>query len=153
MKTSEIKNRSASSDGLYLDIDTKEIEKFNNTFVINTDSEKEPAKILKNIFDKTVVLTQPDRKHFRNDALLYEDYQNGGSAENKNELNITKINNDITKLCLQAREIKTKEKKSTGIFLVPFKVASRQYCWTLLSKDSLKNQIELLKGNKIKDNK
>ena len=153
MKTSEIKNRLSTSNGLVLDIDTKAIENFNSTFIINNDSEKEPAKIINKVFSKTVALSQPDRKHLRNDALMYDDFMVGGTGENKNELNISKINSEISKLCLGAREILTKDKKKTGIFLVPFKVASRQYCWTLISKNSLQHQIELLKGNKIKDNK
>jgi len=151
MKTSEMKNNTSGSNTLH--IDGKEIAPFNNSFNINTDSEKEPAKILSNVLNAEPILNQRRRQQFRDSAPSYSDYA-VKEGENKDELDIKKINENLSKFCLNARELKDKAtNKGTGIYLVPFKIANRSYCWTLLSRLSLQHQLQHAKGNKVKDNK
>lgn len=153
MKPSEIANKVSSSKALHLELTPDQIKNFHTSFNINEDSEKQPAKIISKILNNTVVMNTKGRQNFRDFAPIFNDYKIGGTEANRDDLSIVKINTDMAKLCTQARELKTKDGKPSTLFLVPFKVADGSYCWTILSKESLKHQLDRAKGNKMKDSK
>jgi hypothetical protein len=153
MKPSEMKTNSGINTALKIELTPQQVTNFHNSFNINADSEKEPAKILSAVLNNTVNLTPRKRQIFRSEAPIYNDYMKGGTGDDKEELSIHKINSNLSKLCTQGKELKDKDGKGLGIFLIPFKIADRSYCWTLLSKQSLEHQLQIAKGEKIKDKK